>query len=329
MIEGHRYRDGRPTGEPVATDRLPQLVNELDGEAGDFLWLDVVAPGADDLEMLRRTFDLHPVVVEDLDHRHQRPKVELFRDHAFVVLRPVIPGHDLEVEELEVHALVGPRYLVTIRDDERYDLVEVVRRWERQPDLLAVGGGFAVYVLIDEVVDAYLTLVERLEDQADELEDQIFATQDGPADVTRIQERLFRLKRECVRLRRFAMPLRAGLDLIQEQPSLATSALAPYYRDVMDHVIRTIELVDNIRDLLTSMLEVRVAQVANHLNEVMKKLTAWAGIILVPTLIAGIYGMNFANMPELRWQVGYPMALGLMAASALVLYLVFKKREWL
>ena len=135
-----------------------------------------------------------------------------------------------------------------------------------------------------------------------------------------VQERLFRLKRECVRLRRAVMPLRQGLDLLQEQPALAAPALAPYYRDVVDHVIRTVELVDNIRDLLTSMLEVRVAQVANHLNEVMKKLTAWAGIILVPTLIAGIYGMNFENMPELRWQVGYPLALGLMAASAAALY---------
>ena len=138
--------------------------------------------------------------------------------------------------------------------------------------------------LIDEVVDDYLTLVERLEDRADELEDTIFATDDGPADVGAVQERLFRLKRECVRLRRAVMPLRQGIDLLQEQPALAAPALAPYYRDVIDHVIRTVELVDNIRDLLTSMLEVRVAQVANHLNEVMKKLTAWAGIILVPTL---------------------------------------------
>jgi magnesium transporter len=125
------------------------------------------------------------------------------------------------------------------------------------------------------------------------------------------------------------MPLRQGIDLIQEQPTLVPSQLNPYYRDVMDHVIRTVELVDNIRDLLTSMLDVRIAQVANHLNEVMKKLTAWAGIILVPTFIAGVYGMNFESMPELRWHYGYPLVLGIMAASALVLYRMFKKREWL
>ena len=200
--------------------------------------------------MLEREFSLHPLVVEDLQHRHQRPKVELYRDQAFVVLRPILDPEADEAEELEVHALVGPRHLVSIRYDARYDLSEAVHRWERQADLLALGGGFAVYVMIDEVVDDYLTLVERLEDRADELEDMIFATDDGPADVGAVQERLFRLKRECVRLRRAVMPLRQGLDLLQEQPALAAPALAPYYRDVVDHVIRTVELVDNIRDLL-------------------------------------------------------------------------------
>lgn len=325
MIEGHAYRDGRPSAGTVALDAVSSLIADEHG----FVWLDVVEPTPEDLALLQREFDLHPLVVEDLQHQHQRPKVELYRDQAFVVLRPVLDPSADDVQELELHALVGPRYLVTIRYDPRYDLTAVIHRWERQPDLLQLGGGFAAYVLIDEVVDGYLSLVEELEDRADDLEDLIFANDDGPSDVPEVQERLFRLKRECVRLRRSAMPLRQGIDLVQEEPALAVPELAPYYRDVMDHVIRTVELVDNIRDLLTSMLEVRVAQVANHLNEVMKKLTAWAGIILVPTLIAGIYGMNFTNMPELRWQVGYPLALGLMGVSALILYVMFKRRGWL
>ncbi len=325
MIEAHVYRDGLPSDERVDLEAISDLI----AEDRTFVWLDVLEPTPEDLAMLEREFSLHPLVVEDLRHRHQRPKVELYRDQAFVVVRPILDPEADEVEKLEVHALVGPRHLVSIRYDARYDLSEAVHRWERQADLLALGGGFAVYVMIDEVVDDYLTLVERLEDRADDLEDMIFATDDGPADVGAVQERLFRLKRECVRLRRAVMPLRQGLDLLQEQPALAAPALAPYYRDVVDHVIRTVELVDNIRDLLTSMLEVRVAQVANHLNEVMKKLTAWAGIILVPTLIAGIYGMNFENMPELSWQVGYPLALGFMAASAAALYVMFRRRGWL
>src|SRR5256885_397813 len=134
---------------------------------------------------------------------------------------------------------------------------------------------------------------------------------------------------EVVRLRRFAAPLRQALDLLQEEPKLTGSPLAPYYRDVTEHVIRVTELADNIRDLLTSLLEVRVSQVANRSNEIMKKLSAWAGIILVPTLIAGIYGMNFEGMPELRWTLGYPAALGTMLLSGGALYVMFKRRGWL
>jgi magnesium transporter len=325
MIDVHRYVDGSPRDAPLAD-------GDIGGALADphsFLWLDVVDPSAADLERLRQEFDLHPLVIEDLQHQHQRAKVELFHDHAFVVLRPLTTGDSDASEELELHALVGPRFIATIRSGVRYDLAETVRRWERDPAMLADGGGFAAYVLIDEVVDGYLTLVEGMEDSADDLEDTIFATEDGPADARAIQEQIFRLKRECVRVRRFAIPLRQGIDLIQEQPQLVSPSLAPYYRDVMDHVIRVGELIDNIRDLLTSLLEVRVAQVANRLNEVMKKLTAWAGIILIPTLIAGIYGMNFRSMPELGWRVGYPLALGIMAVSAGALYLAFKRRGWL
>jgi magnesium transporter len=325
MFEGHLYRDGRASDEPVDPARISDLLTQ----DGVFLWLDVVAPDDDDLRFLQQAFGLHPVVLEDLQHRQQRPKVELYDAQVYVVLRPIRPADDIVLEELELHALAGRRYLVSIRENDAFDMTNTLQRWDRQPELLAEGGGFAVYALVDEVVDDYLSTVERLEDQADDLEDLIFATDDGPVDVSKVQERLFRLKRECVRLRRAVMPLRRGIDLLQEEPELAVASLVPYYRDVMDHVIRTVELTDNVRDLLTSMLEVRIAQVANHSNDIMKKLTAWAAIILVPTLIAGIYGMNFENMPELGWQLGYPGALGLMALSALALYVVFKKREWL
>lgn len=325
MIEAHLYREGRVTNEPVELAQVPDLLTQ----DWVFLWLDVRTPDDQDFGFLQEAFGLHPLILEDLRHQHQRPKVELFEGQAYVVLRPVRPAEGVVLEELELHALVARRYLVTIRGQDDFDMSTTLQRWDRQPELLAKGGGFAVYVLIDEVVDDYLTMVEQLEDQADDLEDLIFATEDGPSDVPLVQERLFRLKRECVRLRRSAMPLRQGIDLLQEEPELATASLAPYFRDVMDHVIRTVELTDNVRDLLTSMLEVRIAQVANHMNDIMKKLTAWAGIILVPTLIAGIYGMNFDNMPELGWRLGYPGALGLMALSAVALYVVFKKRGWL
>jgi magnesium transporter len=302
VISGHLYLDGRPTGEPVDLHRISDLISRDRA----FVWLDAVEPTDDDLTL-----------------------VELFKDYAFVVVRPLASDGERGLKEGEIHALVGRRYVVTLRTGHPFPMEESVRRWERQPELLALGGGFAVYVLLDEVVDDYLSMVESFEDRADDLEDTIFDSGDAHADSV-VQQQLFRLKRETVRLRRFAMPLRQGLDLIQEQPELSSSPVAPYYRDVMDHVIRVVELVDNIRDLLTSLLEVRVAQAANRMNEVMKSLTAWATILLVPTLLAGIWGMNFKHMPELVWRFGYPVAIGSILLSAFGLYAWFRwKKRWL
>lgn len=323
MISGRLYRDGRAEGEPVDLE----AAHAVAGEAGSFAWIDVVDPDADDLERLQRLLALHPVTLEDVQHRRQRTKVELFEGYAFVVLRPVTidATPSATVSEHELHAIVGEGYAVTLRWLPAYPMDHVVSRWERRVDPRAAG--FALYVLLDEIVDDYLSVVEALEDEADVLEDVVFERADDATPD--LQERLFRLKRSTVVLRRSAMPLRQGIDMLQEQEWIATPGSIPYYRDVMDHVIRVVELADNVRDLLTSLLEVRVAQAANRLNEVMKKLSAWAAIVLVPTLIAGIYGMNFRHMPELRWVFGYPMALGLMVGSAIALFATFRRRGWL
>jgi magnesium transporter len=323
VISGRVYRQ-QSDGEPFD----PSRVQELDEDGGEFAWIDVVDPGPADLELMQRVFRLHPVTLEDTVHRRQRTKVELFEGYAFVVLRPVTvsPGEGMEVVEHEIHAIFGQGCLMTVRWSPAYPLDGVVSRWQRRTD--DQGAGFALYALLDEVVDDYLSVVEGLEDEADALEDVVFDRVDD-TQTSDVQERLFRLKRSTVVLRRSSMPLRYGIDMIQEDPAFATPSLTPYYRDVMDHVIRVVELADNVRDLLTSMLEVRVAQAANRLNEVMKKLSAWAAIVLVPTLIAGIYGMNFRHMPELGWLFGYPMALGLMVASAATLFAVFHHRDWL
>jgi magnesium transporter len=297
-----------------------------------FLWLDSVDPTDDDLAALQAAFGVHPLTIEDVKHRHQRPKVEIFQDYAFVVLRP-IELTDGSMIEKELHAFVGRRFIVTLRPSPVCDMTEIASRWERQPELLREGGGYAIYVLIDEVVDDYLSAVERFEDDIDELEDEVFADgeQEGrdTGEVRDVQRHLFQLKREVVRLRRFAMPVRQGLDLIQERPEIATPPLGPYFRDVMDHVIRVVELADNIRDLLTSLLEVRVAQAANRLNNIMKRVTSWGAVILVPTLVAGIYGMNFRNMPEIGWRFGYPMALLTMFGAAASVWWFFRRKDWL
>jgi magnesium transporter len=329
VITSRVFVDGKPSDEQIAPADAGAVLAREDA----FLWLDSVDPTDEDLAQLQATFGLHPLTIEDVKHRHQRPKVELYQDYAFVVLRPIELTADDMIEQ-ELHAFVGPRFIVTLRPSPVCDIEEVVGRWTRQPELLREGGGFAIYVLIDEVVDDYLSAVERFEDDVDELEDQVFSSDDGGGDLEGgkgpdVQQNVFRLKRQVVRLRRFAMPVRQGLDLLQERPQIATQPLGPYFRDVMDHVIRVVELADNIRDLLTSLLEVRVAQAANRLNEIMKRVTSWAAVILVPTLIAGIYGMNFRGMPELRWQFGYPMAIAFMVVAGGGVWWFFKRKDWM
>lgn len=327
MITCRLYRDGRLQGEQLDPERVSEVLRGRDGDAR--IWLDVESPEDEDFAVLAREFGLHELSVEDMRHRDQRPKVESFENYHFVVLRPLSRGDDGTLVQQEVHALIGERFLVTLRYDPVYDLGEVRARWDRLGGADEDRGpGFLLYVLLDEIVDTYLNLVEGFEDEADDLEDLVFS-EDGQTPTMGLQQKLFGLKRDIVRFRRSVMPLRRVVDFFQEQPQVVTGSLAPYYRDVADHVVRCVELVDNVRDLLTALLEVRLAQVANRLNEVMKKLTSWAAIILLPTLIAGIYGMNFVHMPELRWRFGYPMALGIMAATSGVLYAIFKKRDWL
>jgi magnesium transporter len=325
VINGRVYREGTLEPGPVE----PSAAAGFAGD-GAWCWFDVVDPTVVDLQTLQRELGLHPLAVEDARHRQQRPKVELFDDHAFVVLRPLTVSASGDVAETEVHAFVSATWIVTLRFTPVFDVASVVHRWEAGGALAQGSTGFALYVLVDEVADGYLSVVERLEDRADDLEDLVFGRESIYGEEQRvIQTRILRLRRDVVRLRRFAMPLRQALDLVHEEPWLVRIDLLPYYRDVSEHLLRSVELADNVRDSLTTILEVRTAQSANQLNETTKKLTAWAGIILVPTLIAGIYGMNFDHMPELAWQVGYPLALGLMAASAVILYVVFKRNDWL
>jgi magnesium transporter len=325
MIHVRVFRDGVADKGEIE----PSEVKRCLADDGAFVWFDAPEPTEEDIAALGAAFDLHPLTLEDISHRHQRPRVELFEHYGFITLRPLTMG-GAELVEHEVHAVVGKRFLGTLRyGPQPFPVDEVAKRVSRQPELLRSDpGGFAVYALIDEVVDTYLTIVETLEDRADDLEDLVFAD-DPSVDGSEIQERIFREKRDVVRLRRFSSPLRQGLDLLQEEPGLVTGPLMPYYRDVTEHAIRVAELADNIRDVLTSLLELRVSQISNHLNVIMRKLTAWAGILLVPTLIAGIYGMNFRNMPELGWRFGYASAIAVMAVASLALYVMFKKKGWL
>jgi magnesium transporter len=324
-MEAHVVRDGTVEPEGVAPDELRRAVDEA-GD-GSWLWVDALEPGTDDLARLQSQLGLHDLAVEDVRHRNQRPKMELYPGHAFAVFRPLSPGPDGVVES-ELFVFASDAFLVTLRFRPEVDLAPAVKRW---PVLaaLAPGTGSALYAVADEIVDDYLAVVEDLEDQADDLESEVFRDEPVEADRVPLQLAILRLRRDAVRLRRHAVPMRQALDRLGDDSLLMTERLVPYVRDVTDHLLRTIELTDGVREILTTIVDIRMARSANQLNEVMKKLTAWAGIILVPTLIAGIYGMNFEHMPELHWLMGYPMALALMAASGVVLYLGFRKRGWL
>ena len=319
-ITCRHYREGVLKEEAFDPTRVSDLIQE----PGARVWLDLADPTEEELALIQEEFGLHELAMEDTRTRGQRPKVEVYDGYFFLAMHALSLDAEDELIDSEVHAFAGHRFLITLRYDPVFDISEVLRRWDRQTELTYEGGGFLLYALIDEVVDDYFNVIERYEDVGEDLEDEVFKE-----DVaTDIQERIFKLKRRVVVFRRLVMPLREVLDLMQEQPGFVTDPLRPYYRDVADHVIRTLEFADNLRDLATSALEAQISQVSNRLNIVMKRLTAWASIILVPTLIAGIYGMNFLNMPELKWRYGYYAALGLMGLTMLLLYRMFKKRDY-
>ncbi len=323
VITSRIYRAGRLEDEGPFDAAHVQSCRE-DGERR--IWIDVVEPTDDELGELQTTLGLHELSVEDSRRWGQRSKVEFYERYVFVAVHGIALGADDELIDSELHLFVGEDlYLLTIRRAPLLPLDHTVARSQREHHLAAEGIGFYLYALLDDIVDGYLDAVERIEDLADDIEQAVFEdeAEDG------LQERIFLLKRRVVRFRRAVAPLREVIDLLHERDDVVTRALAPYFRDVLDHVIRTLELIDNIRELLTSALEARLAQASNRLNVVMKKLSAWAGIILVPTLVAGIYGMNFTDMPELSWRLGYPMALAIMAVSAGALYVVFRRRDWL
>jgi magnesium transporter len=303
--------------DPIKIDEVLKL-------PGSLVWLDVVDPTEEKLDFLAEEFGFHPLTVEDSLQAHQRPKIEQFDTYFFLIAYGMTVESEGVVEH-EVAVFVGRNYLVTVRKPPAYDLDAVVKRWEYNSDLTAEGGGYLLYVLLDEIVDGYFAVLDHFEDRSEEVEDKVF--REGTGDV---QNDLFALKKDLVRYRRLMAPLREALDVMQRRTvDVVSPKLEPYYRDVYDHVLRATDFADSLRDILSSVLDGSLALISNRLNEVMKHLTSWGAIILVPTLIAGIYGMNFRHMPELQWYVGYPLALALMLLAAGALRWWFKKKDWL
>jgi magnesium transporter len=322
VVNSAAYAGGLRVGE-VAIEDISEVLKQPDR----FVWIGLHEPDAELLAEVQKEFSLHDLAVEDAARAHQRPKLERYGESLFIVLRTAhLDRATGEIEFGETHLFVGANYVVSVRHGPSLPYVEVRSRCEASPDLLARGPGFVLYSLMDFIVDQYFPLVDALEDKLEALEDNIFR-QTLTRETT---ERIYQLKRILLEVKRGVAPLVDMCNrLMRADTTLIPDDVRLYFRDVYDHAIRINEMIDVLRELLTTALEANLSLVAVSQNDAMKRLAGWAAIIAVPTMIAGIYGMNFKFMPELDWLFGYPMAMALMIGACGFLYYKFKRSGWL
>jgi magnesium transporter len=313
-------------GRRVRDVEIPDISEALK-EPGVFVWVGLHDPSPELLRQIQNEFGLHDLAVEDARLAHQRPKLEQYGDSIFVVLRPAILTSDQERIELgETHLFLGPRYIVSIRHGDTPGYAAVRARCESTPALLAKGPGFVLYAVMDFIVDHYFPVLDTLGDQLERLEEEIFSQTFDRKTVQRIYD----LKRNLLEVKRAVSPLVDVCNrLVRFDMQLIPEDTRPYFRDVYDHAIRINEHVDTLRELLTGALEAHLSLTAVTQNDAMKKLAGWAAIIGVPTMVAGVYGMNFKFMPELEWRYSYPVVMAGMAAVCVYLYYRFKRSGWL
>ncbi len=293
--------------------------------SGGFVWLGLHEPSAAEFNNIAHVFDLHPLAVEDAIHAHQRPKFEPYGDMVFVVLKPARYVDANEVIEVgQLMAFVGKDFIVTVRHGEVGDLTALRKKLEADPASLVWGPTSVLYAIADTVVDDYVPVIRGLNTDIDEIELQVFS-----APRAAHAQRIFKLKREALEFRRAIDPLERTMGDLAASPSPLDPRSAEYFRDVHDHVLRSADQLGSLDALLDTVLHANVAQVGMRQNEDMRKISAWVAIIAVPTMIAGIYGMNFDTMPELRWRYGYPLVLGVMVTLCFLLFRNFKRRQWL
>ncbi|MFN2526694.1 MAG: magnesium transporter CorA family protein [Actinomycetota bacterium] len=303
-----------------------EKLSDLRAEEGNLLWVeaDVAQLSASDIATIAQEFDLHPLAVEDAIHTRQRPKLEVYDTHLFAVLQE-LDEQDAQLEAVQIACFIGDRFVLTIHAGAERTLREAKRRWaeisvERQHP------SYLLHTLIDVVVDDYQKIADQLEDKMEELEEIVLASPDAP-----IQRQLYELKQRLARLRRYVLPGARLLDWIVDPDTKKpfSEETAALFRDVHDHIMRIGEQVRNVDDLTQAVLDLTRAEHAQALNETSKKLSAWAAIFAVGTLIAGIYGMNFELIPDEQSLTGFLFAIGLTVVCSLVLYINFKKRDWL
>ena len=329
MIIGHgAYRDGRridhdPDGS--GNQDFAELV-EACGVESDFIWVGLLDPEPRELNDASRACGIHPLATADAQLSHERPKVDVFGDTLTVVLRPARYLEDVEqVEFGQITVMASPRHLLVVRHGDAVPLTDLRARMEADPEWLKLGPGAVLHAIVDEVVEAYGPVLTGISDDIDEVEEAVFSTtRESPT------QRIYELKREVLEFGRAAVPLEPALSklTILDHPVL-DDELRRYFADSNDEVRHVIDQVLTDRELLNGALEANLTQVSVRQNEDMRKISAWVAMAAVPTLVAGIYGMNFQHFPELEWTYGYPVVLGGMAAIAYAMYRGFMKSGWL
>jgi magnesium transporter len=317
VYEGGRRRDG---------DLAVHEAMEACRDPGAFTWIGLYEPTEEEFESIRSEFDLHPLAVEDAIDAHERPKLEVYEDMVFIVLKTARYVDPTEVIKLgEILIFLGHDYIITVRHGEASELKDVRRSLEEQPELLQHGPGAVLHAVADRVVDDYAPAIAGLGQDIDEVEDEVFSGhRSNPA------ERIYKLKREVLQFSHAVGPLVDSVDrLARGKYDVIHPEVRTYFRDVNDHLLRAHDQLEGYRDLLTSILEANLAQVTVRQNQDVRKISAIVAILAVPTAIAGIYGMNFEHMPELDWEFGYPAVLCVMAAICFMLFRYFKKVGWL
>lgn len=326
IVDSAVYRDGARIAEPGSFAQLAAAAREGDGVA----WLGLREPTNEELTTLAREFNLHELAVEDAVHAHQRPKLEWYGEVLFLVLRPARYIDETETVEFgEIHVFVGPNFVITIRHGEASELGRLRKSLESRPELVRRGPMAIVHAVVDRVVDDYAPVVAGVENDVDEIESEVFG---GGRNVSR---RTYELIREVIEFRRAIHPLPDILVNLMRDHDIGDEEKR-YLRDVHDHSLRIQEQVDALHELLRSILSVNLtletkvlSEAGNKQNEEVKKISAWAAILFAPTLVGTVYGMNFEYMPELDWRYGYPMALGMMLAISVGLYVLFRRRGWI
>ncbi|MCF6525530.1 magnesium and cobalt transport protein CorA [Streptomyces sp. JJ36] len=327
------YREGHRDSHSLGPSAALRTVRS---ENRGFVWIGLHEPTEEEFAEIAREYGLHPLAVEDAVHAHQRPKLERYDDSLFTVLKTV---HYVEHAELtstsevvetgEVMCFTGRDYIITVRHGGQGSLRALRHRLQEDPDLLAKGPSAVLHAIADQTVDGYLAVADAVQDDIDEVEIDVFS-EAGNRRRGGDAGRIYQLKREVLEFKRAVSPLLRPMQQLSERPMrLIDPEVQKYFRDVADHLARVNEQVLGFDDLLNSILQANLAQATVAQNEDMRKITSWAAIFAVPTMIAGIYGMNFTYMPELEWRYGYPTVLALTAAICAAIHRGFKRNGWL